>query len=64
MTPREFQNILLDRLPSAADALLEDLVSSYEIAMYSNIPMNQDDFKRTNATIELIIELMKNAKRD
>ncbi len=64
MTPREFQYILEDRLPKTADALLEDLVSSYEIAMYSNITLSQDDFKRTNATIELIIELMKSANRD
>lgn len=61
-TPREFQYILEDRLPKTADALLEDLVSSYEIAMYSNITLSQEDFKRTNATIELIIELMKNGK--
>ncbi len=64
MTPREFQYLLLDRLPVHADALLEDLVSSYEIAMYSNITLSQEDFKRTNATIELVIELMKNGKRD
>lgn len=64
MTPREFQYILIDRLPVHADALLEDLVSSYEIAMYSNITLSQEDFKRTNATIELIIELMGNGKGD
>jgi transglutaminase-like putative cysteine protease len=64
MTPREFQNVLEERLPKTADALLEDLVSSYEIAMYSNITLSQEDFKRTNATIELIIELMKSGKRD
>ena len=64
MTPREFQYILEERLPQTADALLEDLVSSYEIAMYSNITLSQDDFKRTNATIELIIELMKSGTRD
>lgn len=64
MTPREFQYILIDRLPMHADALLEDLVSSYEIAMYSNITLSQEDFKRTNATIELIIELMGNGKGD
>ena len=62
MTPREFQYVLEDRLPKTADALLEDLVSSYEIAMYSNITLSQDDFKRTNATIELIIELMKSGQ--
>jgi transglutaminase-like putative cysteine protease len=62
MTPREFKYLLEERLPKSADALLEDLVSSYEIAMYSNITLSQDDFKRTNATIELLIELMKNAK--
>jgi hypothetical protein len=64
MTPREFQYLLMDRLPRNADALLEDLVSSYEIAMYSNITVSQDDFKRSNATIELLIELMKNARRN
>jgi len=64
MTPREVQYILEERLPQTADALLEDLVSSYEIAMYSNITLSQEDFKRTNATIELIIELMKSGTRD
>lgn len=64
MTPREFQYVLEERLPKTADALLEDLVSSYEIAMYSNITLSQDDFKRTNATIELIIELMKSGQRE
>jgi transglutaminase-like putative cysteine protease len=64
MTPREFQYVLIDRIPSTADALLEDLVSSYEIAMYSNIAVSQEDFKRSNATIELIIELMKDARRN
>jgi transglutaminase-like putative cysteine protease len=64
MTPREFQYVLIERMPMHADALLEDLVSSYEIAMYSNIALSQEDFKRTNATIELIIELMKSGSRD
>jgi transglutaminase-like putative cysteine protease len=64
MTPREFQYLLLERLPMHADALLEDLVSNYEIAMYSNITLSQEDFKRTNATIELLIELMKSGTRD
>ena len=60
MTPREFEYILIDRLPVNAHAALEDLVTSYEIAMYSNMPIAVEDFKRTNATIELIVELMKN----
>ena len=64
LTPREFQYILEERLPKSADALLEDLVTNYEIAMYSNITLTQEDFKRANATIELIIELMKSARRD
>lgn len=60
MTPREFEYTLIDRLPANAYAALEDLVTSYEIAMYSNMPISVEDFKRTNATIDLIIELMKN----
>jgi transglutaminase-like putative cysteine protease len=64
LTPREFQFILEERLSETADVLLEDLVTSYEIAMFSNITLSQDDFKRTNATIELIIELMKSARRN
>ena len=60
MTPREFEYILIDRLPVNAHAALEDLVTSYEIAMYSNMPISVEDFKRTNATIDLIVELMKN----
>ena len=64
LTPREFQYILEDRLPNSADALLEDLVSNYEIAMYSNLTLSQEDFKRTTATIELILELMRNGRRE
>jgi hypothetical protein len=60
MTPREFEYTLIDRLPGNAHAALEDLVTSYEIAMYSNMPISVEDFKRTNATIDLIVELMKN----
>ncbi|MCW4048292.1 MAG: transglutaminase domain-containing protein [Candidatus Bathyarchaeota archaeon] len=62
MTPREFEYLLMDRLPDNSHAALEDLITSYEIAMYSNIPITIEDFKRTNATIELIIELMKNGQ--
>jgi transglutaminase-like putative cysteine protease len=58
-TPREFEYAIIDRLPLDAHAALEDLITSYEIAMYSNIPVSVEDFNRTNATIELIIELMK-----
>jgi hypothetical protein len=28
--------------------------------MYSNMPISVEDFKRTNATIDLVVELMKN----
>ena len=59
-TPREFEYAIIDRLPLDAHAALEDLITSYEIAMYSNIPVSVEDFNRTTATIELIIELMKN----
>jgi len=62
MTPREFERTLMDRLPGNAHLALEDLVTSYEIAMYSNITVTAEDFKRTNATIELIIELMKSGR--
>jgi len=62
MTPREFEQTLMDRLPGNAHLALEDLVTSYEIAMYSNITVTAEDFKRTNATIELIIELMKSGR--
>jgi transglutaminase-like putative cysteine protease len=59
-TPREFEYAIIDRLPIDAHAALEDLITSYEIAMYSNIPVSVEDFYRTTATIELIMELMKN----
>ena len=62
MTPREFERTLMDRLPSNAHLALEDLVTSYEIAMYSNITVTAEDFKRTNATIELIMELMRSGR--
>jgi transglutaminase-like putative cysteine protease len=64
MTPREFERNLIDRLPDNAHLALEDLVTSYEIAMYSNISVTEEDFKRTNATVELIIELMRNERRE
>jgi hypothetical protein len=64
MTPREFERTLVERLPENAHPALADLVTSYEIAMYSNIPVTAEDFKRTNGTVELIIELMKNGRRE
>lgn len=63
-TPREFEYNLMERLPGNSHAALEDLITSYEVAMYSNISLSQEDFKRTNATIELIIELMRNVPRE
>jgi transglutaminase-like putative cysteine protease len=62
MTPREFETLLKEKLPSNAYLALEDLITSYEIAMFSNLKLSQEDLKRTNATIELIIELTKNER--
>jgi transglutaminase-like putative cysteine protease len=59
MTPREFETLLMEKVPKNAYLALEDLVTSYEIAMFSNLQLSQEDFKRTNATIDLIIELIK-----
>jgi hypothetical protein len=60
MTPREFETLLMEKTPSNAHLALGDLITSYEIAMYSNLSVREEDFKRTNATIELIMELIKN----
>ena len=62
MTPREFETVLMDKIPSNAYLALEDLITSYEVAMYSNFKVSQEDFKRSNATIDLIIELIKNER--
>jgi len=64
MTPREFERTLTERLPENSHQALGDLVTCYEIAMYSNIPVASEDFKRTKATVELIIELMRNGPRE
>jgi transglutaminase-like putative cysteine protease len=60
MTPREFESFLLSKIPLNASEALNDLITSYEVAMYGNISLSDVEFKLTEATILLILELMKN----
>jgi transglutaminase-like putative cysteine protease len=64
MTPREFESLLNSKLPRNATEALNDLVTSYEIAMYSNMSLSEVEFNLTEATILLILELMKNGNNE
>jgi transglutaminase-like putative cysteine protease len=59
MTPREFERALLLKIPLNASEALNDLVTCYEVAMYSNLSLTEVEFKQTESTIQLILELMK-----
>ena len=64
MTPREFEARIINLLPKTASEALNDLVTSYEIAMFSNLSLTEAEFIQAEATIILILELMKNGDNE
>ncbi|MCW3992085.1 MAG: transglutaminase domain-containing protein, partial [Candidatus Bathyarchaeota archaeon] len=49
LTPREFQQILLREVPEKGMRALEDLVSAFEIANYSEMYSTKEDYDRCRA---------------
>jgi hypothetical protein len=64
MTPREFEARIINLLPKTASEALNDLVTSYEIAMFSNLSLTEAEFIQAEATIILILELMRNGDNE
>ncbi len=64
MTPREFEMIMLRKIPRSGAAALDDLVASFEIADYSTSNPSKHDFDRCQATVELIVEFMEDGEGD
>jgi hypothetical protein len=60
MTPREFQGRLVKEIPEGGQFALDDLVTAFEIADYSEAPMAQEDFEMCRASVDLLKELMEN----
>jgi hypothetical protein len=54
MTPREFKRAVLGRLPSDDDSALEYLVTSFEIANYSDSKLTKELLDKTFKAVELL----------
>lgn len=59
MTPREFQRILQGKIPAKGAHALDDLVTAFEIANYSEAHPMKGDYDRCLASVELLSELME-----
>jgi protocatechuate 3,4-dioxygenase beta subunit len=59
MTPREFQRAMNPRIPLATAPSLEYLVSSFEIADYSNFKPTEEMYLKCRVAYEEIIEVMR-----
>jgi len=64
LTPREFERIILSKIPPVSDFALDDLVTCFEIAEYGNMKLGEEDFNRCKATVELLIELIRDEEGD
>ncbi len=59
MTPREFQRVLLGKIPEKGAHALEDLVTAFEIANYSEARPTEEDYNRCRAAVEMLRGLME-----
>ena len=59
LTPREFQHILLRKIPEKGVSALEDLVTAFEIANYSKLYSTKEDYDRCRAAVDLLSELIE-----
>ena len=62
LTPREFQRALLREINDAGVQALEDLVSAFEIANYSEVYPTKEDYERCMAAVDKLNELMEGAE--
>jgi transglutaminase-like putative cysteine protease len=58
MTPREFQGMVLPRIPEKGEPALEYLVTAFEIADYSASNPSQEMYEKSLAAVELLRGLM------
>ncbi len=59
MTPREFQQAILGKIPEKGACALEDLVTIFEIANYSLSRPTMEDYERCLAAVEMLMGLME-----
>ncbi len=62
MTPREFQQVVLARIPYSGEAALEYLVTAFEIADYSTSRPTQEMFEKSIKAVEVLRGLMSDAQ--
>jgi transglutaminase-like putative cysteine protease len=58
LTPREFQGVVLPRIPEKGEPALEYLVTAFEIADYSASNPSQEMYEKSLAAVELLRGLM------
>ena len=63
LTPREFQQYLLVEIPDSGARALDDLVTSFEIANYSEVYSTEEEYQRCQAGLEFLKELIENGER-
>ena len=59
LTPREFQRVQLKKIPGRGNHALEDLVSAFEIANYSEAYPSKLDYDKSYAAAEMLKELIQ-----
>ena len=64
LTPREFQQILLREIPEQGVRALEDLVTAFEVANYSEAYPTKEGYDRCLAAVEMLSELMEHGEGD
>lgn len=59
LTPREFQDVLMRKIPDAGTRALDDLVTAFEIANYSEEYPSKEDYDRCQTAVETLGRLME-----
>jgi len=59
LTPREFQQVLMGKIPEKGACALDDLVTTFEIANYSGAHPTEEDYDRCQAAVEMLNGLME-----
>ena len=59
LTPREFQEVVLGKIPEKGFCALDDLVTIFEVANYSLIYPTKEDYEKCRAAVEMLKGLME-----
>ncbi len=62
LTPREFQHVLMRKVPAMGAPPLEDLVTAFEIANYSDEYPSKEDYDRCRMAVETLGRLMEHGQ--